>query len=1105
VVLSELLLRERRFVEATILLRVEKMVAKDRTSKSFHRWIAAAKPALISLNLPLLARLIATRLDLAIDLAENGMTDVSLAQLREAKLEYEEALAVIRSRGPGLEIESLPMFDLQFERVNHQLTNFPSLQKAIEDSQVLAVCAFEMGASRTERLILMDSDSMIHEHALRNDRSGDNVDTSRTLRLQLIKQRMAFESRDLGRAFFLGGCLVQLGTLASTESQSQTLEFLRLLDMFFSTYTDFDVPSMVFALANLAVSKLAKIGDTIREEKYKQIRLLADEKAAGKRTRDPVLLVFLDEKSFSRNFHTLGIEAQHWLGFQRNISVVIVVWIREDVEMKLISSGDVRELLATGLTVETSVLDSKEAILAAAKTFQDTIFAYPVPTADLIWNPWWKAVKSWLERTDLPRSALVRQELLVRIQQSRNDQFGSIMSSFPVGDELNDVLINARTALREYIELLESLRLLRLNGRAALGYEMSMKNLASVKWRFANISQILASQPLAKEKGLISDATLLEAFEITVQCYDQYQGLENLDMMVRTSNLSGQCCWNRHFFFGTIPITDSFQFIRKAERAYRRLRMETFMLKGSRAFVAGQTQASHLQMSIFRALAVRYSLRAWIQKLQGPGIEAIPAIPKEYTAEALRDHFAWWIQTSKGQALTDMLGLDAHIPASVVPDHATDPYAFSLLQIEDELTKKLETASIAERVQIRQEFDSNRIIMRQQPALAEVLNLRDGFSFNTQDIRTISSTLTSDVVLVDWVWILFADAWDLAIVTHRNGVISGIRILPIKVIDVEKWAQDQLQAHEPLKHRRAAVFLRKLDALVAPLAELTKPNETLIFCPTKALYRLPLHALRIGGQVAIERNPIVYCQSLSVLHLCQTSVLDASRRPKSSFKACVFTPISNIYGLNEDLAEVAKSLNTTVTPPTSSPKQAFLIACTQASLIHFQGHSQLSDSSPLNQHLDFSGEALLEEEKEAEDMLTVNELFDTRLQRPAFATIMGCSSNQARISDCDDLLGLVTALHYAGASSVISALWPIDSRDGIAFSRVFYERLMADMAVDDTATTVNVARAMQAAILALKAREGMSWPYHWAGLILNGAWLFPKDSIGKTSTNASNA
>ena len=230
-----------------------------------------------------------------------------------------------RSRCPALEVESLPMFDLQFERVNNRLTNFPSLQKAVKNSQALAVCAFEMGASRTERLCLMDSDSRIHEHAQRNDRRGDSVETSRTLRLQLIKQRITFESRNSGRAYFLGGCLVQLGTLASTESQGQTMEFLRLLVMFFSTYADFDVPSMVFSLADLAVSGLAEIGDKIGLKKYKQIRQLADEKAAGKRTRDPMLSVFLDKKNFFRNFNTIGIEAQHWLGFQRNISVVLVV------------------------------------------------------------------------------------------------------------------------------------------------------------------------------------------------------------------------------------------------------------------------------------------------------------------------------------------------------------------------------------------------------------------------------------------------------------------------------------------------------------------------------------------------------------------------------------------------------------------------------------------------------------------------------------------------------------------------------------------------------------------------------------------------------------
>ena len=118
------------------------------------------------------------------------------------------------------------------------------------------------------------------------------------------------------------------------------------------------------------------------------------------------------------------------------------------------------------------------------------------------------------------------------------------------------------------------------------------------------------------------------------------------------------------------------------------------------------------------------------------------------------------------------------------------------------------------------------------------------------------------MVLVDWLYVLLLDEWDLAVVTYRNGVVSGIRNLAVKLGDVKKWTAEQLQFKEPLKQRFADRYLHTLDGLVAPLAELTKPDETLIFCSTKDLHQVPLHALRVNGQIAIERNPIIYCQSL---------------------------------------------------------------------------------------------------------------------------------------------------------------------------------------------------------------------------------------------------
>lgn len=43
---------------------------------------------------------------------------------------------------------------------------------------------------------------------------------------------------------------------------------------------------------------------------------------------------------------------------------------------------------------------------------------------------------------------------------------------------------------------------------------------------------------------------------------------------------------------------------------------------------------------------------------------------------------------------------------------------------------------------------------------------------------------------------------------------------------------------------------------------------------------------------------------------------------------------------------------------------------------------------------------------------------------------------------------------------------------------------------------VNLAVAMQKAVLAIRrSEEGVRAPYHWAGFIFNGAWLFPRLSL----------
>ena len=146
--------------------------------------------------------------------------------------------------------------------------------------------------------------------------------------------------------------------------------------------------------------------------------------------------------------------------------------------------------------------------------------------------------------------------------------------------------------------------------------------------------------------------------------------------------------------------------------------------------------------------------------------------------------------------------------------------------------------------------------MRKEPDLLPLLNIREGISANAKEVQEMSAEFGPHVVLVDWAYLFFLDAWDLFLVTYRNGKVDKLADLPLKLDYVRKWTDDQLRFQDPLNQRNADYFLHKLDPLVAPLAHITAPGELLIFCPTKVLHRVPLHALRIGHQIANERNPI---------------------------------------------------------------------------------------------------------------------------------------------------------------------------------------------------------------------------------------------------------
>lgn len=271
---------------------------------------------------------------------------------------------------------------------------------------------------------------------------------------------------------------------------------------------------------------------------------------------------------------------------------------------------------------------------------------------------------------------------------------------------------------------------------------------------------------------------------------------------------------------------------------------------------------------------------------------------------------AWsWIQKSKARSLSDLLGLGVFIPLELTERIQHDTTCRQLFEDEHRLAEDLAAAPDTERFKVRIKLENHQKTMREQAVLAELLDLREGVPIALDELlasRTkdhIRNRRNQTTVFVDWV----ATESGISMYVVRQGEKPILRELPITIQTIHMWVSEHLNSGSDAANstpRKTALSgvqeedeidegpLRDLDVLVAPLAELSSLDDLLVLCPTGILHALPLHALRVGPiedrQILIERNPIVYCASL-------TSFVQCCRRADSGAVANVSKRFLAVY------------------------------------------------------------------------------------------------------------------------------------------------------------------------------------------------------------------
>ena len=291
------------------------------------------------------------------------------------------------------------------------------------------------------------------------------------------------------------------------------------------------------------------------------------------------------------------------------------------------------------------------------------------------------------------------------------------------------------------------------------------------------------------------------------------------------------------------------------------------------------------------------------------------------------------------------------------------------------------------------------------------------------------------------------------------------------------WYSDIQDSHDDLSDPDTAEeTLLELMELCRPLGmpEISIPGELLVLCPTKVLFKIPLHALQIHGEPMIERNPVVYTYAMS---LSQTLSTHSRRRSQNGFQLVTFgSPTGDTPGGESSAEYLSHLFQGDSMVKEQASKEAYTTLCSKFDLIHYHGHIRNAHEPRYNVMIFHNQEELM-----ARDIFT----WDLSPRSP-FVCLIGCGSGIEHMVTGDEPTGLIPAHLFAGAASVVGTLWPInDTLSGEAFSRTFYSHLAEELKLGPA----NLARLVQKAVKEIRSRPETCAPYFWAPFVLHGAWI----------------
>lgn len=874
-------------------------------------------------------------------------------------------------------------------------------------------------------------------------------------------------------------------------------EFLHRLTLFETANPDFDIPKVKAIFYYAAASASRRIG---RDD---EARMFEEKKIVAISNSPP----YLSELWRLRSIYW-DKPRDEWAP---HVMKIILTWIKVDLNAHTLDIAQVAQMLLIPLSetdprTASLVCQLNSTLSQPPEDIANRLVGYPDPVSYKEWSLRFQRFEKWLRNSPSSIDVGTRHTILGDLQMVRSHAIIRTWSG-----TLGDHAMNSQDGCVDFDMLVlfcdESSRFLALGKTLDRKAVWASDSQLKIQESFcADLRLFLLRSLEAVRTGFLQDSHAANMQKYYDNFLSNYQGNDLSPKLTALEGLSFILV-QRYKLFGTVAADACLDTLAVYDKLYMQERAAKSVIKGLSSLTARLEDVhrgmnikipnhySTAQGMILEALGwanVRETYQRVLHLDPKFTPDAAPQVQRNVLV--LLTELIEWTQRKKARSVTEALGADIVLTSYALSDGRLDDQAQGLLHQESELRSRIERKQ-GDLIELNQAIEILRAKMRDCPSLMHIMDLRDGRALTKSQLHSLAQDLGPDVLIVDYSYVpteCTGNRYQFMPMVYKKGALVSCQFVmdgDLSHTNLQRWIHTYLEEKEPLAAHASA--LGYLYPLIDAGVKHSEPGDTILVCPTDILFRIPLHAIELpSGEPWIQRNPIVYAQSLSVHRLCTVSASAANLSKPIRPLAIQALSESDLKSSMAPKMAFTSRIRAKQLAGAELTKQSFLSACAESRFIHFYGHIHYDDKRPLDQHL-----AIRDLDSER---VTVRDLFDLRLRSGTHVNLIGCQSGRSQIGINDDLLGFSTALLYAGAASIVTALWSVDMGDASAFQETFCDELVAQSqggsekheGEGGRPTVLNLAVALQKAILKIRLDDSgqPKAPYHWASFSLQGCW-----------------